>query len=131
MRLLVDTHIAIWSAFDDGRLPKEARLLIAQAETAWVSAASVWEIAIKHALHGRRPDSSFSMSGAEACGEFLRAGSRMLSITPEHAAAVDTLPRHHGDPFDRLLVAQALSEPLRLVTADAALAAYGEIVITV
>lgn len=60
---------------------------------------------------------------------FQRFGYELLSITPRHAAAVETLPPHHGDPFDRLLVAQALTEPLRLVSHDPAIARYGELVI--
>lgn len=131
MNLLIDTHIAIWATFNQARQPARARDLMTSADETWVSAASIWEISIKHALHGRRADSSFQMAGTEALTEFERAGFYLLPITAAHAATVDTLPRHHGDPFDRLLVAQALAEPLRLVTADTALAAYGEIVILV
>ena len=71
------------------------------------------------------------VSGQAAMHEFGVAGMTLLPITATHAAMVDQLPRHHGNPFDRMLVAQALAEPLRLVTADKALAAYGEIVIIV
>jgi PIN domain nuclease of toxin-antitoxin system len=131
MRLLIDTHIAIWASFEQSRLPPAARKLLETSDSVWVSAASIWEIAIKHALYGKRVGSAFPMSGREAIVEFELAGFQRLDITADHAAMVDTLPRHHGDPFDRMLVAQALAEPLRLVTADKALAAYGEIVITV
>lgn len=96
----------------------------------FVSAASIWEIAIKHALiRAGRP--MIAVSGGTAAREFVVAGMTLLSVTSAHAAYVDNLPRHHGDPFDRMLVAQALAEPMRLVTADKALAAYGKIVIVV
>ncbi len=129
MRLLLDTHIAIWATFENERLAASTQKLLIEADEIWVSAASIWEIAIKHALHGTRANACFPMSGTEAMGEFSRAGFQLLSISADHAAMVDSLPRHHDDPFDRMLVAQALAEPLRLVTADKALAAYGEIVI--
>jgi len=128
LRLLLDTHIAIWACFADTRLPKAGHMLLSEAETVFVSAASIWEIAIKHALRGNRPIGAFPITGHEAIGEFERAGFSMLAVTPGHAAMVGSLPRHHGDPFDRLLVAQARAEPLRLVTADRALEAYGEII---
>ncbi len=89
----------------------------------YVSAVSIWEIAIKFAL-GKETAPPFS--GAEAIGHFIRASFDLLSVTPEHAATVGTLPLHHGDPFDRLLVAQALTEPLRLVTADKKIAVYSD-----
>lgn len=69
------------------------------------------------------------LSGREACRTFEEAGYRLLPVTPEHAVAVDALPRLHGDPFDRLLVAQALIEPLHLLTRDARLADYGALAI--
>ena len=131
MRLLLDTHIALWLVFETGKLPPQFSGMLADPNVElFVSAASVWEIAIKHAmLRGGEP--MIAMSGREAANEFIRAGMTLLSVTANHAAMVDSLPRHHGDPFDRMLVAQALAEPLRLVTADQALAAYGEIVILV
>jgi PIN domain nuclease of toxin-antitoxin system len=131
LRLLLDTHIAIWAAFELERLPMPAQALLTAGEEVWVSAASIWEIAIKSALPRNRANSAFPMSGGEAMVEFERAGFAILPVTANHAVAVDSLPRHHGDPFDRMLVAQALAEPLRLVTADKILAAYGEIVIVV
>ena len=131
MKLLLDTHIAIWAAFELERLTMPAQALLAAGDEVWVSAASIWEIAIKSALPRNRTNSAFPMSGGEAMVEFERAGFAILPVTASHAVAVDSLPRHHGDPFDRMLIAQALAEPLRLVTADKALAAYGEIVIVV
>ncbi len=122
MRLLLDTHVALWALVDSPRLSPTARELVLEpANEVWVSAASVWEIAIKHAL-GR---GDMPVSGDEALAWFRQAGYRLLPIAPEHAAAAGRLPSHHADPFDRLLVAQALVEPFRLLTADATVALYG------
>ena len=128
MNLLLDTHIALWAIADSPRLPKRARELIeAPGNTVWVSVASVWEIAIKHALaKGDMP-----LSGSDAQGYFLASGYRLMAIEAAHAVAVETLPPHHADPFDRLIVAQALTEPLRLLTHDAKLAPYSDTVILV
>jgi PIN domain nuclease of toxin-antitoxin system len=130
VKLLLDTHIAIWALNEPRRLSEQARDLIAdERNDVYVSAASVWEIAIKFALAKRRNAPPFS--GEVALRLFIEAGYRLLPVTPEHAVALDRLPPLHADPFDRMLVAQALHEPLRLLTADAALAAYGDVVLTV
>lgn len=128
MKILLDTHIALWAVSDDSRLSLQARELIAAPRNlVWVSAVSVWEIAIKHSLgRGEMP-----ISGAEALEFFRQSGYRMLPVSPEHAAAVENLPTHHQDPFDRLLVAQSLTEPLRLLTHDATVARYSDTVILV
>jgi PIN domain nuclease of toxin-antitoxin system len=121
MRLLLDTHIALWALADDPRLPPRARELIADEDNAiHVSTASVWEIAIKHTL--QRGD--MPVSAAQALRWFRSAGYLLLDVKPEHAVAVEKLPLLHTDPFDRLLVAQALAEPLRLLTHDPAVARY-------
>jgi PIN domain nuclease of toxin-antitoxin system len=118
MRLLLDTDIALWAVADDERLPPRARGLISdQANDVFVSAASVWEIAIKHALARGGPN-DMPVSGAEALRYFLDAGYELVGISPADAAAVETLPMLHADPFDRLLIAQALSVPFRLLTHD-------------
>ncbi len=128
MRLLLDTHVAIWVLVSPHLLNDRIRGLIAAAEDGvHVSAVSVWEIAIKHALKKRDAP---PFSGTEAVGYFRQGGFKLLGVTPEHAAAVETLPLLHGDPFDRLLIAQALTEPLRLVTHDTKLAAYSDTIIT-
>jgi PIN domain nuclease of toxin-antitoxin system len=125
MRLLLDTHVALWALLDDPRLPPRGRELIADEDNAIVvSAASIWEISIKHGL--QRGD--MPLSGQRALQWFRRAGYELLAVKPEHAAAVDKLPALHADPFDRLLVAQAQTEPLKLVTHDATLARYGSAV---
>ena len=121
MRLLLDTHVALWAIADSRAMPEEARLLIlSAANDVYVSAASIWEIAIKHAL-GRR---SMPVSARDAKEYFEEAGYLLLPVTAEHAVFVEELPPHHRDPFDRLLVAQAFSEPMRLVTHDRVVAKY-------
>lgn len=121
LRLLLDTHIALWAIADSRRLSKDARDLIRSPEaTIWVSTATVWEIAIKHAMgKGDMPESS-----TVALGYFRDSGYRLLSIEPEHAAAVEALPAIHRDPFDRLLIAQAAHEGMILLTSDAVMAKY-------
>jgi PIN domain nuclease of toxin-antitoxin system len=123
VRLLLDTHIALWAITDNPRLPGEAKLLIQeQRNEIFVSAASVWEIAIKHSLgRGVMP-----ISGQEALKYFTESGYRLLSISAIHAALVEELPQYHADPFDRILVAQARHEPMRLITHDSLLSRYGE-----
>jgi len=121
MQILLDTHILLWALADDPALSQKARaLLIDDRNRLWVSAVSIWEISIKHAL-GR---GDMPLSGNDALGYCRSAGYRWLDIRPEHAAAVENLPLIHADPFDRLLVAQALTEPMKLLTHDAMLARY-------
>lgn len=118
MRLLLDTHILIWAVLDDPSLSAKHRdLLTSSGAEIYVSAVSVWEIAIKRAL-GKLlvPMDIFDQARA--------AGCQPLSVSWEHARAVEALPSHHGDPFDRMLIAQAKLEELTLVTADRQLAAY-------
>jgi PIN domain nuclease of toxin-antitoxin system len=127
MRILLDTHVALWAIADSPDLPAEARKLILSAADVYVSAASIWEISIKHGLgRGNMP-----LSGAEATAYFEEAGYLSLPITAEHAVYVEQLPPHHADPFDRILAAQAICEPMRLVTHDAQLARYSDTVILV
>ncbi|MEI2737034.1 MAG: type II toxin-antitoxin system VapC family toxin [Rhodoblastus sp.] len=125
MRLLLDTHIAIWSLTDPDMLSSRVRALLSDPDNdVYISAASIWEIAIKHALGKRAGAPPFGAQ--EAIGVFSEVGYDFLAVSPDHAAAVETLPMHHADPFDRLLVAQALIEPMRLVTADPMVARYSD-----
>ena len=126
MRLLLDTHIALWTAIDSPRLPTKVRALVSDAEaTLFVSVVSLWEVAIKHALRrGRAGD--MPLSAAELQRLLTSARCQVLDVLPVHVLALEHLPRLHGDPFDRMLVAQARAEPLRLITTDGLLAAYGE-----
>lgn len=128
MRLLLDTHVALWAITDSPSLPMKARDLIASARVdVWVSVASVWEISIKHAL-GR---GDMPISGRQSLHYFGVSGYRILPIEPEHAAAVEDLPMHHADPFDRLIVAQALTEPMRLLTHDRVMPRYSDTIIQI
>lgn len=126
MNILLDTHVALWAITDSPRLRAPARDLIASSSNqVWISAATIWEISIKHTLaRGDMP-----VSGSEALRYFNASGFRMLPVEAEHAVAVETLPAHHQDPFDRILVAQALTEPMRLITHDATVARYSDTVI--
>jgi PIN domain nuclease of toxin-antitoxin system len=128
LNLLLDTHVALWAITDSPKLPKKARELIESPRSSvWISAATVWEIAIKHGLaRGDMP-----VSGQDALSYFRESGYRFLPVEPEHAAAVGELAAHHADPFDRILVAQALVEPLRLVTHDPIMARYSDTIIEV
>lgn len=131
MRLLLDTHVALWAITDNPRLTAAAKaLIIDPANTVSISAATIWEIAIKHALN-RRGVNAMPLSAGTALGYFRDSGYALLSITPEHARAVETLPDLHADPFDRMLIAQAMTEPLRLLTHDPMLARYSETVVKV
>lgn len=131
MRLLLDTHIALWAITNDPRLPSIARELIADhANVVMISAATLWEIGIKHGLSRGRPG-DMPLSAAEAQREFDAAGYRHLPVTPAHTLAVEELPPIHADPFDRILVSQARTEPLRLITADATIGRYGDVVMLV
>ena len=121
MNLLLDTHVALWAITDSPKLSKAARELIASPKTVvWVSAASVWEIAIKHAL-GR---GDMPVTCQDASRYFQESGYRFLPIESEHAIAVEGLPAHHQDPFDRILIAQAISEDITLLTTDSMVARY-------
>lgn len=125
MRVLLDTHIALWAITADPRLPRQAEHLIADpTNTVVVSAASIWEITIKHALARGLP-TDMPVSGPDVLTYFRGAGYELLAVTADHAAAVAALPDLHRDPFDRVIIAQALHEPLHLVTHDAIVKTYG------
>lgn len=129
MRILLDTHAAVWAVSRPEKVPEAIRKLIEDGENSvWVSIVSIWEIAIKQAL-GRK--SAPEILAENAIVDFREAGFELLDLKVEHTIAVASLRRkHHGDPFDRMLVAQALHEPLRFVTHDSALAGYDPTIIT-
>jgi PIN domain nuclease of toxin-antitoxin system len=123
LNLLLDTHIALWAITDDPKLSGIAReMILSSRNTVWVSSVNVWEIAIKYSL-GRE---SMPISGKEALNYFKQAGYRFLTVEPEHAATVEDLASHHQDPFDRLLIAQALVEPMKLITHDVMVSRYSD-----
>jgi PIN domain nuclease of toxin-antitoxin system len=131
MRLLLDTHVALWAIADSPRLSETARRLISDAENqVIVSAATIWEISIKHAL-GRGGPNAMPIPGSQAAAYFREAGYEVLAISAAHAAAAEELPPIHADPFDRMLVAQAMNEPLRLLTADSRVLRYSDAIIGV
>lgn len=124
MRLLLDTHIALWSLTDDPRLSRKARdLILDPANAVFVSAVTLWEIAIKHGLDRTGPN-AMPISAQEAQALFTASGYALIPITPEDAVLVGALPRIHGDPFDRLLAAQSMVGGFQLLTHDATLAMY-------
>jgi PIN domain nuclease of toxin-antitoxin system len=128
MRLLLDTHIALWAVTDDLQLSETARALIVEpANEVFISVAAIWEIAIKHAV--RRRVSAMPVSAETALNDFLAAGFQVLDIIPAHVLALEALPGLHGDPFDRIMVAQALSTPLRLLTRDTKVLACDTIIV--
>ncbi|MDG4550118.1 MAG: type II toxin-antitoxin system VapC family toxin [Candidatus Contendobacter sp.] len=128
MNVLLDTHVALWAITDSLRLSPKARdVVLASRNNLWISTASLWEIAIKHGLgRGNMP-----ISGKEALGYFRQAGYGILPIEPDHAVAVEQLASLHQDPFDRILIAQALTEPMRLLTHDETVASYSDTIILV
>jgi PIN domain nuclease of toxin-antitoxin system len=127
MRILLDTHIALWAVTGSRRLSRKSQQFILDADEVHVSAATIWEIAIKHALgKGDMP-----VSAAQALQAFRDAGYALLAIKPEHAVRVEDLPSIHNDPFDRLLVAQARLEPMTLMTSDRLVGQYGAGIVVV
>lgn len=142
MKLLLDTHIALWAVTDSPKLGSAARELILTPENSiYVSAVSVWEIAIKYALNKRSPDAKRSVANrgdmpvnaARAAELFALSDYQPLPIDWAHAQAVSKLlvMKAHADPFDRLLIAQARCEAMLLLTRDTAVAEYGERVMLV
>jgi PIN domain nuclease of toxin-antitoxin system len=123
---LLDTHIFVWWLANDRKLPKAADALILDPDNeVYVSAGSVWEIAIKAGLGQIQVDPALVVAAIP------ESGFQELPITSRHAIEVGTLPKHHRDPFDRLIIAQSRIEPMYLLTHDRQLAAYGDTVLIV
>jgi PIN domain nuclease of toxin-antitoxin system len=123
VRLLLDTHTFLWFVLGDSQLSATARTLIMDpAHDKLISPVCFWEVAIKVSVNKYRLSAPHEQFFANA----IRAtGCTILPIEPKHTAVLAALPFHHKDPFDRLLVAQALAEDISLVSGDAALDAYG------
>lgn len=120
-QLLLDTHALLWWATDDDRLPTSARDAIVAAEVVYASDATLWELCVKSSIGKLR----LSPNAATWFEQQLRlARIARLPITHHHIAAVENLPLHHRDPFDRLLICQAFDENLTVVTTDGKFAAY-------
>ena len=118
MRLLLDTHVLIWAVLEDAALPKRFHTALSNPDAEiHVSAVSVWEVAIKRSLGKLAvPSDLFDQAAASGCVA--------LPVSWGHARAVEALPLHHADPFDRMLIAQARVEGLTLLTTDRVFAAY-------
>lgn len=125
MRILLDTHIYLWWLADSPALTQEAREIIEAAETVHVSTTSLWEAVVKIGLGKLVAKPQDLVTGIR------ESGFEALPVTPEHILALSNLADHHRDPFDRMLIAQAISEPLHLITADRVLPAYSDLVIKV
>lgn len=120
MKLLLDSHAFLWWLAEDEKLSTAARQAVADpASTIHVSAATVWELSIKAAL------GKLDLDGADLAEEIEEGDFLELPITARHSLAAAALPRHHDDPFDRMLIAQARIEGLTIVTRDPAFRAYG------
>jgi PIN domain nuclease of toxin-antitoxin system len=122
MRLLLDTHVFLWCIKNDRRLSKTAKAKITHAMDVYVSSASIWEATIKIKLKKLNADID------QMVESIVESGFLELPITAQHAAAISRLPDIHRDPFDRLLIAQAMVEPLTFLTADAELKNYSKLV---
>jgi len=121
MNLLLDTHVLIWWMQGSGRIGPRAKAVMFEAGfQLWLSAASVWEMAIKSAAGRLSVDTPLE----EAIPCLSKQGVRALPVSVRHALAAGALPLHHGDPFDRMLIAQARCEDLTLMTVDSAMSAY-------
>ena len=120
MKLLLDSHAFLWWLTEDSKLGAEAKQAVADpSSTVHVSAATVWELSIKAAL------GKLDLDGADLVQEIEENDFIELPMTARHAFAAGTLPRHHDDPFDRMLIAQARIEGLTIVTRDPMFRAYG------
>lgn len=126
MKLLVDTHLLLWWVSDDARLPGKARDALSDEQNEiCVSVASLWEIALK-ANKGK-----LKVELSELMNEIHASQFNVVPIEAAHTLAYGRLPQHHPDPFDRMLVAQATTESLHLITHDLQLRSYGEAVLLV
>ena len=120
MSYLLDTHTLLWLMFKDEALSDKARSIIEDEESLFVSIASFWEIAIKQNLEKLE----FTQSVVDIANECLRQDIQILDIRPEHCELVKTLPMIHGDPFDRMIMAQATAGKMAIISKDAKIAQY-------
>jgi PIN domain nuclease of toxin-antitoxin system len=122
MKILLDTHVFLWCVKEDSKLSKKLRKEIEAASEIFVSSASIWEASIKASL------GKLDVNIDDLVAAISLSGFTELPVTSEHAAYVYHLPNLHRDPFDRLLLSQAITEPLRLITADEFLKEYSDLV---
>jgi len=122
MRILLDTHVYLWWCEDSPSLSPKARTLIEEADTVYVSSATLWELAIKIGI------GKFEGNIKELAENIQASGFEELPVKVSHTIELPGLAAYHKDPFDRMLIAQAISEPLQLVTHDAVLTHYTPLV---
>jgi len=128
VKLLLDTHILLWTLSGDSQLSKKARYYLSDDENdCYFSAASIWEIGIKHVKH----PAIMGISASEARQLFTEIGYHEMPIRADHGIVAESLPVLHNDPFDRIMIAQAQVEGMRLVSHDRSVAQYGDIVLHV
>jgi PIN domain nuclease of toxin-antitoxin system len=121
MRFLLDTHFVIWVPVDADQISAQARTILTQPENQFLfSVSSIWEIAINRAAQR----GNFGFDPREIRRLMIENGYEELTIQSQHAVAVDSLPPIHKDPFDRILIAQAMVEGITLLTADPVIAQY-------
>ncbi|MGH8601889.1 MAG: type II toxin-antitoxin system VapC family toxin [Gammaproteobacteria bacterium] len=125
MRVLLDAHILLWTLSDSPKLSSKARRLIEEASEVYISAATFWELAIKISLGKLDIDLD---EVRDCCRE---SGFIELPVAVEHAMATRELAHHHRDPFDRILVATAITEPMKLLTADPLVSQYTSLAVLV
>ncbi len=125
MRILLDTHIYLWWCEDSPALSSKARTMIEEAETVYVSSATLWELAIKIGI------GKFEGNIDDLAINIQASGFEELPVKVAHTIALPQLAPYHKDPFDRMLIAQAISEPLQLLTHDAILTRYTPLVMLV
>jgi len=125
MRILLDTHVFLWYTKSDRKLSAKSRSMIQNATEVYVSSASIWEATIKVRL------GKLDVKIDDLVKAITTSGFSELPITVDHAAAVDRLSELHRDPFDRILLAQAITEPLTFLTADETLKDYSRLVIII
>jgi PIN domain nuclease of toxin-antitoxin system len=114
---LLDSHVLIWSLYQQDKLSTEYKQILESDAETWISVATIWEIEIKK-RSGKLPLPDAIWDQAEAVGH------RFMAISPQHAVQAAGLPPHHGDPFDRMLIAQAINEGLSIMTVDRQFGTY-------
>jgi PIN domain nuclease of toxin-antitoxin system len=119
MRLLLDTHVLLWALAGSSRIKRVSARLLSDDNQVFFSVASLWEVAIKSGI-GR-----LDANVVEVRKAAFESGYEELAVLGSHIESLEGLPDHHRDPFDRLLVAQAIAEPMLLLTADGTVALYG------
>ena len=125
MKILLDTHVYLWWCEDSPALSIKARNYIAEADTVFISAATLWELAIKIGI------GKFEGNLIDLAKNISASGFEELPVKVSHTVTLQGLHSHHKDPFDRILVAQAVSEPLQFITHDTTLTSYTPLVVLV